>query len=439
MNHFRLIAALIPLTLPFTATVQAYPLDGYADTGIARVEYSRLADQGGVVTTSAGNPLKRKAKPAGAKLSTDQVQLRLLDHADMNLPAPDPAFTRQITRLLGGNAGAYGIAVLDTSDLNNIRYAEHRGDHTQNVGSVGKIIVALGFFQALADAYPNDIEARKALLKNTIVTADEFSVSDHHKLRVFDVDTKVITRTIMKIGLQGNLWEYLDWMLSVSSNSSAAMMQREAMLLHKFGTDYPPSDAARIAYFKDTPRKELQADYIATFYDPLTRYGFNLEEIRQGSFFTRTGKKKVPGAGNSYASARSLMEYILRMEQGRLVDEWSSLQIKRLLYMTERRIRYAYAPALHPAAVYFKSGSWYKCDREKDPKCGKYRGNIINYMNSVAIIEDPAGVNRLMYTATLISNVLGKNSANDHAALAAQIHKLIQKAHPKPQPVATGK
>jgi hypothetical protein len=51
-------------------------------------------------------------------------------------------------------------------------------------------------------------------------------------------------------------------------------------------------------------------------------------------------------------------------------------------------------------------------------------------MNSVAIVEDPAGENRLFYISTLISNVLRKNSANDHAAMAARIHKLIQKAHP---------
>jgi hypothetical protein len=60
------------------------------------------------------------------------------------------------------------------------------------------------------------------------------------------------------------------------------------------------------------------------------------------------------------------------MEQGRLVDEWSSRQIKRLLYMTERRIRYAYAPVLHDAAVYFKSGSLYSCQKEEGFKCGKY-------------------------------------------------------------------
>jgi hypothetical protein len=53
-------------------------------------------------------------------------------------------------------------------------------------------------------------------------------------------------------------------------------------------------------------------------------------------------------------------------------------------------------------------------------------------MNSVAIIETPAGENRLFYIATLISNVLLKNSAVDHQTLATRIHRLIEKAHPAP-------
>ena len=57
---------------------------------------------------------------------------------------------------------AYGLAVLDLSDPAKPRYAEHRADHKQNVGSVGKLVVALALFQALADAYPDDLEARRA-------------------------------------------------------------------------------------------------------------------------------------------------------------------------------------------------------------------------------------------------------------------------------------
>ncbi len=54
-------------------------------------------------------------------------------------------------------------------------------------------------------------------------------------------------------------------------------------------------------------------------------------------------------------------------------------------------------------------------------------------MNSVAIVESPAGENRLHYIATLISNVLYKNSAVDHQTLGTRIHRLVEASHPLPQ------
>ena len=63
-----------------------------------------------------------------------------------------------------------------------------------------------------------------------------------------------------------------------------------------------------------------------------------LKKIRQGSFFTRTGKQKVQGT-SSCATSGELMKLMLRLEQGRVVDEFSSREIKRMMYVTERRIR----------------------------------------------------------------------------------------------------
>jgi hypothetical protein len=123
------------------------------------------------------------------------------------------------------------------------------------------------------------------------------------------------------------------------------------------------------------------------------------------------------------------------MEQGRLVDEFSSREIKRLLYMTERRIRYASSPALRDSAVYFKSGSLYSCKQEEGFTCGKYMGNVRNYMNSVAIVETATEEYQLDYIVTLISNVLRKNSAVEHQTLGTRIHRLIEKAHPAPEPL----
>lgn len=125
------------------------------------------------------------------------------------------------------------------------------------------------------------------------------------------------------------------------------------------------------------------------------------------------------------------MQYLLRLEQGRLVDVFSSREIKRLIYMTERRIRYASSPALNDAAVYFKSGSLYRCKPEPDFVCRKYQGNVDNLLNSVAIVESPAGERRLYYLVVVMSNVLRKNSAVVHQTLATRIHRLLEAMHPR--------
>jgi Beta-lactamase enzyme family len=412
------LLVLAPLAVP------AWPLDGYPETGIRRVEGSRLANEGKV---------KDVKQPAGALLPTSAVDLRLLGHRDLDLPAPDADFTAQIVKLLGNEADRYGIAVLDLTDPDHPRYAEYRGDYQQNVGSVGKLVVATALFQALADTWP-DAAKRLAVLKNTEITADAFAHWDHHTIRLFNPETDTLVRRPVQDGDRGSLYEWLDWMLSVSSNSAASMVMREAMLIRQFGTRYPVPDAEIEQFFRDTPKRELSALFDRTFVEPLKHNGFDVSMLRQGSFFTAEGKRLVPGVGNSYGTARELMKLVLRLEEGRVVDEWSSRQIKRLLYMTERRIRYASSPALSDAAVYFKSGSLYDCEPEPGFNCGPYRGNARNYMNSVAIVESPANDRKLHYAVTLISNVLRKNSAATHQAIATEIQKLLQEMHSAPRP-----
>jgi hypothetical protein len=80
------------------------------------------------------------------------------------------------------------------------------------------------------------------------------------------------------------------------------------------------------------------------------------------------------------------MDLLVTMEKGQLVDPWSSAQIKKLLYLTEHRIRYASTPELDGAAVFYKSGSLYKCRPEKGFVCRNYAGNQWNFMNSIAIV-----------------------------------------------------
>jgi hypothetical protein len=397
----------------------AYPLDGFEATGIRRLEGNRLANQGLV---------KDVKQPPGALLPLQDVDLRLLGKT-FDLPPPDPEFTRQVTNVLAGSMDAYGLAVLDLSDPAHPRYAEHRGDYKQNVGSVGKLIVVLSLFQALADVYPNDIEARKRILKNTVITADAFSQSDSHTVRIFDPKTRTLTRRPVQIGDRATLYEWLDWMLSPSSNSAGGMVMREAMLVRQFGTAYPVSEEEIKRFFDTTPKSQLTALFEKTFFEQVIQNGLDLNQLRQGSFFTAGGKQKVPGPSDSYGTARELMRYLLRMEQGRLVDVFSSREIKRLIYVTERRIRYASSPALTDAAVYFKSGSLFECAQEAGFICRPYAGNVRNYMNSTAIIESPAVGRRLYYMSTLVTNILRKNSAAEHQALATRLQQLIEADH----------
>ena len=143
-------------------------------------------------------------------------------------------------------------------------------------------------------------------------------------------------------------------------------------------------------------------------------------------------KRQVRGVGGSRASPRELARWLLRLEQGRLVDAWSSLEMKRYLYMTKRRYRYVYAPELAQAAVYFKSGSLYRCVPEAGYRCGKYLGNAQNAMNSVVIVESPARAEgtRKRYLVALTSDVRKINSAWDHSRLGAAIEEIVRSRQP---------
>lgn len=417
-------ASIFCALLLIQAMARSYPLDGYESTGIRRLLAIRLVEEG---------KLSGAKQPPGALLSSAEVDLRLLEHTDFALPVPDPEFTRKIVDILGADADRYGLSVLDLTDPGRPRYAEHRGDHRQNVGSVGKLVVALACFQALADAWPKDLAKRTAVLRDTVVTADAFSQTDHHTVRFFDPSTKKLTRRAIRVGDKGSLYEYLDWMISPSSNGAAGMVMRESMLLRQFGTSYPLQEEEIREFFAKTPKKELTALFERTFMEPVTRNGLDVNLLRQASILTAQGKRIVPGPGQSYGSARELTRYLILLEQGKIIDAFSSREIKRLMYVTERRIRYAASPALASSAVYFKSGSLYQCKPEPGFKCAAYAGNAKNYMNSVAIIEHKAGQRRLYYMVTIISNVLRKNSASVHLEFATRLQKLIESMHPTPE------
>ena len=214
-------------------------------------------------------------------------------------------------------------------------------------------------------------------------------------------------------------------MLSVSNNGAASIVWREVLLMQIFGDKYPDlTQEEADAYFKTANRKELTDLGNDVVNLPLRDLGITKDEWRLGSFFTRGANTYVGDKDGSIGSPLGLMKFLIQLEQGKIVDEASSLEMKRLMYMTDRRIRYAQAPALQDAAVYFKSGSLYKCDRSKGEACGKYMGNVTNFMNSVIIVEHP---DNCRYMVALMTNVLRKNSGTDHMNLATRIDKIIRK------------
>lgn len=406
--------------------VGAYPLDGYADTGIVRLEAYRIAQLG-----SDGAVL-----PFGAMLASPSIGLSLTDSPDLAIPPVDQEFSAALVEVLGSDAGGYGVAVLDLTDPARPVYAAHQEDRMMNPASVGKVLVAVGFFQALADAYPGDLAARQKLLFDTIVTANSFINRDHHEVPFWDFGDEVIERRPIFASDAANLWTWLDWMLSPSSNAAGSIVLQQAMLLQHFGTAYPVGEAQATAYFASTPRSGLRADLVRVLQDSLRRSGLDPGTLRQGSFFTREGRARVPG-GKSWASSRAWMDLLVAMEKGQLVDPWSSAQIKKLLYLTEHRIRYASTPELDDAAVFYKSGSLYRCRREKGFVCRNYAGNQWNFMNSIAIVESIRRSPQLRYAVVVNSNVLRKDAVGEHRALAARIHRLLEARHPPPQvPVA---
>jgi hypothetical protein len=419
MQHANRTTLLVSALLG-AGLAHAYPLDGAEATGM-----SRLAAYEEVIKGNVRGP---HIAP-GAQYPGARIELALANRPEFQLPAPDPELSKRLASLTGGNASVYGIALLDLTDPEHPVYAEHNAEMKLNPGSVGKLVVLLGWLQTLADVYPDDVDARRRVLRETMVKADSWMGEDEHTVPIWKPGDKAVTNRPMRHGDTWNVYTYLDHMISKSSNSAAAMLQRELLLLNHFGKEYPVDPARAEEYLTKTPKPEIIKDLFHVTQDPIPRSGLDLETLRQGGFFSRTGKARVPGT-SSYATARSLMDYMVRMEQGKLVDPFSSLEAKRILYSTDRRIRYASAPVLNDSAVFFKSGSFYDCGGGDCPKALKYKGTLKNYMNSVIAVETPDRPVPLRYYVTLLSNVLGQNSAVVHQTMGTRIHRLMEERHP---------
>ena len=418
MQKRQFLALLTGLFLSGITGLGAYPIDGYDYTGIARLDFYNLAQQG-VVSGRQLSP--------GAKLTLDQIRIRGAD-IDLDTASDDSAIRKSVRGFLGEQASSYGVALVDLSDPDNPVYAGYNDSYKANVGSVGKILVTLALYQQLANRFPDDIAAREQLLRTKQITADRFIEHDGHKVPIWNVADRKLQHRPIRLGDTASLWEYIDWTLSASSNAAASMVMREVILMRHYASDYPVSDDVASEFLEQASASELRSLMLDSLAEVVTNNGMDTEKLRQGSFFTRFGKNKVGGT-SSYGTPKELLKLLVRMEQGALVDEFTSNDLKRMLYMTQRRIRYASHPALNDMAVYFKSGSLYSCMPEEGFECGKYQGNKRNQLASIAIVESPTEPQQLRYMVVVMSNVLKVNSAVAHQTLALRIHRMIESRH----------
>jgi hypothetical protein len=428
-NRWVRIAAVVCVALVdglAAAAAWAYPLDLYEQTGMMRLKAYYLASEG---------PMKGRFLYPGALLPGARVRLRLADRPGFAIPQADRALTAEVVGLLGRDAADYSLVVLDLTDPARPVLASHNAERVLSPGSVGKVLVLLAWFQALADIYPTDTAARQRVLREAMITANDLIVADDHEVPMWrEGDRKVTVRPLVQ-GDTANAWSYLDWMSSASSNAAASMAMAHLILLRQTRADYVSMSQHLDDLLNSTPKPELQRMLVTAMESPVRRNGLNPAKLRQGSLFTRRGKERIPAAG-SHTTARALLEFAVRMEQGKLVDPFSSLEIKRLLYLTDERIRYASSPALESSAVYYKSGSLYACKPEPGFACGEYEGNVKNFLNSLAIVETFDRKPELHYIAVVLSNVLRRNSALEHQTLATGIHRLIEARHPAQTPPA---
>ncbi len=419
MKKIIVLLIVVLIASAFT-TYKYYPIDGYERTGIKRLKRLEMIKNGEIKDASA--------LPAGAMKSYSDIQLNLLSRKNdsaMGLMQVNEDFQKEISALFRGLDKSYSLTVLDISDPENVRYAERNETAGYQPGSVGKLAVLLGLFTQLEKIYPDSFEKRTELLKNKSVKAGVWGLTDEHTIPIYNIEKNTLVKRQVIASDVFSLYEWADHMLSVSNNGAASIVWREALLMAAFGDKYPDlTQEETDAYFKETPKKEMTDLSNDVVNLPLRDLGITSDEWRLGSFFTRGANTYVGDKGGSIGSPQGLMKFLVQLEQGKVVDEDSSLEMKRLMYMTDRRIRYAQSPALKDAAVYFKSGSLYKCDRSKGETCGKYMGNVTNFMNSVIIVEHP---DNCRYMVVLMTNVLRKNSASDHMYLAGNIDKIIRK------------
>ncbi|AWX44751.1 hypothetical protein HME9304_01754 [Flagellimonas maritima] len=406
---------ILPIVLIVVLGFSKYPIDGYERTGISRLL---------PIAKMLADSIDYNRIPVGAYKRVSEIKLNLLGRKNDSLSTllqEDEELSEKMRRLFPGSG--YSATVMDISNPDSLRYMGYRENVGYQPGSVGKLAVLVALFDQLAKLCPEDFEQRMVILRNRKVASDIWGTGDHHTVPVYDAKKEDVTRRRVVAKDTFSLFEWADHMVSVSNNGAASVVYREALLMAGLGEDYLTltEDGAN-KFFEETPRDSLTDLANEIVNEPLRVLGITEDEWRLGGFFTRGPGKYVGRKGGSIGTPVGLMKFLVQLEQGNVIDEASSLEMKRLMYLTDRRIRYAHSSRLDSAAVYFKSGSFYKCDRNKNPNCGDYAGNVFNYMNSVIIVEHPDDAK---YIVCLMTNVLNKNSAGAHMYLASAIDEIM--------------
>ena len=109
----------------------------------------------------------------------------------------------------------------------------------------------------------------------------------------------------------------------MSSNAAGFFTWKQAILLRHFGSKYPVPDEEEKAFFDTTPKQDLAREALETLEEPLRASGIDTENLRLGTMFTSGGSRVIPGTA-SYGTPRELLRWLVHLEQGKLVDEWSS-------------------------------------------------------------------------------------------------------------------
>jgi hypothetical protein len=414
MQRMKKIVMLFLLFLPITFCY-SYPLDGFENTGMQRLEGYLFSLQ---------TPSGQKTIVRGARLKQDSL-IFTLRNIPFSPPSPSASFTRDVLRALGTNPSRIAFSILDITNPEKPVLAAHNDTHHFIPASVGKIVVALAWFQRLKELYPKDIAQRVKLLKESIIEADELIVKDHHEVPLWNRETGQVYNKLLDIGVRGNVYMYLDWMISASSNAAGTMLMKELILLDTLGIRYSGATPEVKNKVWETIPKGARATILSSIVTrSLVVNGLKPSLLYQVSPFTKTGKSEIPARGST-ATTRELLQYLTQLERALLVDSFSSAEIKKLMYSTQARARLASNPDLDDAAVYYKSGSNFKCNYN----CSDNEGDVENLMNSIAIVEYPIENPKLVYLIALHSNVLRTNAVELHKEFGGSIHRLMKARH----------